>query len=676
VNSLYYNAFALNNSVKSTAFTNFYAAGNMFTSYYGSQNPPIIYGYMGAGNMSLTYVGAFGQPMIWEGLQNGSTTFTYGNGTDYGTTTVQNATYTYNAYWLGGPSTVPPWPGFLGEVIVYNRTISTTERQQLEGYLAWKWGTVAGLPATHPYKGAAPFGVQLSSRVRFVNTPVFTPLLVSGCQLWLDAADPATVVLSGTNVTQWNDKSGNGRNAVNQNTAGIRVNNVVNGLSVLRLAGVNNYLITYPSFPNSAYTVFTIQYLSSSSGSYARLLQSENSPAGAAPGLFIGVGPNGTSVATFTGPGTGWNDIDANSPAITNLTTWRIVTTWVSGSTLTPYVDGSAQTNKVGSTRAFSNLNIGSYPDTTPLQGWIGDVGEIVIYNSALSTQQRQQVEGYLAWKWGLTASLPTGHPYKTPPIAPFTFGIVRTIVQQKWLPTQIPGCQFWFDAADTSTITSSGSTVSAWSNKGTTTGSNISVLQGTPSTGTVRQNALNTIALPVGTGLRFTASFPTQVRTRFFATRPTVNTSTTTLILLQQNTASTSGFDTCGIFSSTLLEVAQGNVVTIQTGTLPNYQNTFQIFTLRNASTTVQNRIAITGTAQTLATNLVAQQYNTTSQTNHINSSGANDSAMDLGEVLSFNSELTDDQVFQVEGYLAWKWGVQGSLPANHPFRFFPPSP
>jgi hypothetical protein len=41
-------------------------------------------------------------------------------------------------------------------------------------------------------------------------------------------------------------------------------------------------------------------------------------------------------------------------------------------------------------------------------------MSEIVIYNQVLSTAQRQQVEGYLAWKWGLQANLPTStHPYK-----------------------------------------------------------------------------------------------------------------------------------------------------------------------------------------------------------------------------------------------------------------------
>ena len=201
----------------------------------------------------------------------------------------------------------------------------------------------------------------------------FDPRTLPGCSLWLDAADRSSFVLSGSSVTTWNDKSGNGRNAANQNTAGVLVDNVQNRLSVLRLAGVNNYAITYPSFPNTAYTVFTLQYLSSTPGGYSRLLQNDNNPTGSPPGLFIGV--DGTSITTFTGPGTGWNDLLINSPTITNLSTWRIVTTWVSGSTLTPYVDGTAQTNKVGTTRAFSNLNIGSYPNTPPLQAWNGDVG-------------------------------------------------------------------------------------------------------------------------------------------------------------------------------------------------------------------------------------------------------------------------------------------------------------
>jgi hypothetical protein len=44
---------------------------------------------------------------------------------------------------------------------------------------------------------------------------------------------------------------------------------------------------------------------------------------------------------------------------------------------------------------------------------------EIIAYTSpttALTTLQIQQVEGYLAWKWNLVASLPSTHPYKNSP--------------------------------------------------------------------------------------------------------------------------------------------------------------------------------------------------------------------------------------------------------------------
>jgi hypothetical protein len=44
----------------------------------------------------------------------------------------------------------------VGEVLVFHTAINTDTRQRVEGYLAWKWGLVANLPAGHPYKNAAP----------------------------------------------------------------------------------------------------------------------------------------------------------------------------------------------------------------------------------------------------------------------------------------------------------------------------------------------------------------------------------------------------------------------------------------------------------------------------------------------------------------------------------------
>jgi hypothetical protein len=41
---------------------------------------------------------------------------------------------------------------------------------------------------------------------------------------------------------------------------------------------------------------------------------------------------------------------------------------------------------------------------------YIGEIGEVIIYNSPLDTKSRQLVEVYLAWKWNIT--LPDTNPY------------------------------------------------------------------------------------------------------------------------------------------------------------------------------------------------------------------------------------------------------------------------
>jgi len=47
--------------------------------------------------------------------------------------------------------------GYINEAIfILNPNITSTIREKLEGYLAWKWGIQANLPANHPYKSAAP----------------------------------------------------------------------------------------------------------------------------------------------------------------------------------------------------------------------------------------------------------------------------------------------------------------------------------------------------------------------------------------------------------------------------------------------------------------------------------------------------------------------------------------
>jgi hypothetical protein len=58
-------------------------------------------------------------------------------------------------------------------------------------------------------------------------------------------------------------------------------------------------------------------------------------------------------------------------------------------------------------------VTLGAYavtsPTTTP---FAGDIYEHMIFRYALTDQTIFQIEGYLAWKWGIQTALPTTHPY------------------------------------------------------------------------------------------------------------------------------------------------------------------------------------------------------------------------------------------------------------------------
>ena len=49
-------------------------------------------------------------------------------------------------------------------------------------------------------------------------------------------------------------------------------------------------------------------------------------------------------------------------------------------------------------------------------------------------------------------------------------------------------------------------------------------------------------------------------------------------------------------------------------------------------------------------------------------------DANTEIAEVIVFNRKLTYDEIKFVEGYLAWRFGLNGQLPANHPYKLAAP--
>ena len=72
---------------------------------------------------------------------------------------VTNATTESLPYTIGNRNATNSSSGFkgdVGEVVICNSVHGLATRQIVEGYLAWRWGLQANLPANHPYKNGAP----------------------------------------------------------------------------------------------------------------------------------------------------------------------------------------------------------------------------------------------------------------------------------------------------------------------------------------------------------------------------------------------------------------------------------------------------------------------------------------------------------------------------------------
>lgn len=79
----------------------------------------------------------------------------------------------------------------------------------------------------------------------------------------------------------------------------------------------------------------------------------------------------------------------------------------------TPY-KGAGNTSNTASDRVALGSNSAANANF-----WQGKIAEVIHYNSVLPDEDLNKLNGYLAWRWGVTANLPGGHPYKSSPPLP-----------------------------------------------------------------------------------------------------------------------------------------------------------------------------------------------------------------------------------------------------------------
>ena len=226
--------------------------------------------------------------------------------------------------------------------------------------------------------------------------------------VWWDA-NAADNILAGENVTQLTDQSGNGNNAVvSGSTAPVLVANAVNGLSAMYFNGGSALISpTGASQGNVSHSLFVVaKYLPGVSSSFRCGAAFYSGSANAAGNSAIGVNP-----ATGTEWIGGYGQDSAPYLGTTSLTNGQFaILAKIYDSTGPAYfgyfnsnVEVSATSGGTPYSLGSTDVGIGSQYDTGGY--WGGDIAEVIMFNSALSTTDTLAVEKYLNAKYNTALS-------------------------------------------------------------------------------------------------------------------------------------------------------------------------------------------------------------------------------------------------------------------------------
>jgi hypothetical protein len=232
------------------------------------------------------------------------------------------------------------------------------------------------------------------------------------------------------------------------------------------------------------------------------------------------------------------------------------------------------------------------------------------------------------------------------------------------WSPSFLGSdLQFWVDALETSSITLNGATVSQWNDL---SGNNRHLTQ---STGSLQPLYITSGAGSVGVGmdgLDDVMSSPT------FA----INQPFTRFLVVTRRDASTAGTIINSISGTPNSPLGNSSTSTTKVAMFGGINN------LISGQDTINGQRSQFGTIYNGASSELWNNGTSTSGVNigtngmsGVRIGGGNPSPYVFHSVLIINRIPTTDERERMEGYLAWRYGIQSSLPANHPFIASPPS-
>lgn len=255
-----------------------------------------------------------------------------------------------------------------------------------------------------------------------LNRITFSPFSLNGLQFWFDASDRTTQINSGTQILTWRDKSGNGYNASGTlGTVPTLNSGALNSLNTLTFNGTNQFYTLVNNFDignNNNIFACVVNIAVQGTPIVRTILGKGVVPA---PSFAINAFYNSVSF-----PGQAQynyypvNNVFTNAiNSFTGLSSgWNIIVYTVTSGFQSLYANGTlSSTNNVSALQIYATgLTYLGKNGSDETSYYNSDIAEILMIFDNPNTLRRQQIEGYLAWKWGLQGNLPASHPYKNAP--------------------------------------------------------------------------------------------------------------------------------------------------------------------------------------------------------------------------------------------------------------------
>ena len=232
--------------------------------------------------------------------------------------------------------------------------------------------------------------------------------------LWLDAEDAASITLNGSTVSQWDDKSGNDRHATQSTAANQPAYNTsaINGKpAVVTVNNVALYVASWGAVSQPFTRVMVFNPVTIAGGTHLINSATVDVPTSLAANVadyFV----NTSNITQYAGTAS------VNYVPVAIDTTYIRLSEYATTNS-SVYTNGTQTGPANGGANPIQGMTIGGYSYSgsgAPIAPTNIRFGEILLISNTMTTADRQKLEGYLAWKWGLEANLPVDHPYKTTP--------------------------------------------------------------------------------------------------------------------------------------------------------------------------------------------------------------------------------------------------------------------